>query len=104
MQTTFVIRNITSCKVIYGVNGTSHKSRNSTVEKDLQHVSRRFSVGGAVELGLKGRVERMEYRTQSRRILSVPSHITDNAFIIHSEAEVRATCVQVGHPEIKVLN
>lgn len=57
MQTTFVIRNITSCKVIYGVNGMSHKSRNSTVKENIHHVAGRFSVGGGVELGLKGRLE-----------------------------------------------
>lgn len=57
MQTTFVIRNITSCKVIYGVNGMSHKSRNSTVKENIHHVAGRFSVGGGGELGLKGRLE-----------------------------------------------
>lgn len=39
IPTTFVIRNITSCKVTNGLNGMSHKIRNSNVKKNIQHLS-----------------------------------------------------------------
>lgn len=49
--TTFVIRNITSCKVIDGVNDRSHKIRNSNVKKNIPHLSGRFvkAAGGDEE-------------------------------------------------------
>ena len=53
-QTTFVIRNIISCKIMYGINGISHKIRNSNVKKNTQFASSSSGVEEEAELGYMG--------------------------------------------------